>query len=90
MEIRGISGIFFRSSSRGNAAERSFLLTEITDGLKEGDQIMSSGIGGIFPKGIPVGVVSRTSVSDSDIFKYVELKPMTDFSRLQGVFVIIE
>ena len=53
-----------------------------------GDVILTSGVGGIFPKGIPIGVVVRTSVRDYDIFKHVELKPYTDFSKLGRVFVI--
>jgi len=53
-----------------------------------GDQVLTSGVGGIFPKGIPVGTVTKTSVRDYDIFKYVEIKPFTDFSRLNRLFVI--
>ena len=30
-----------------------------TDDFQQGDQLISSGLGGIFPKGIPVGTVAR-------------------------------
>jgi rod shape-determining protein MreC len=56
--------------------------------ISVGDQILTSGVGGVFPKGIPVGTVIKTSVRDYDIFKYVEIKSFTDFSRLKGLFVV--
>lgn len=59
-----------------------------SSGIGIGDQIVTSGLGGVFPKGIPVGTVTSTSVRDYDIFKYVEVKPVTDFSRLNRLFVV--
>ncbi len=54
-----------------------------------GDKMLTSGMGEVFPRGIPVGVVTKASARDYDIFKYVELKPLTDFARLNKVFVVI-
>jgi len=56
--------------------------------ISEGDQMLTSGMGGVFPKGIPVGIVTKTSARDFDLFKYVELKPLTDFAKLFKVYVI--
>jgi len=58
--------------------------------IDAGDEMLTSGVGGVFPKGIPVGIVTKISVRDYDIFKYVELKPLTDFAKLDRVFVVIK
>ncbi len=56
--------------------------------LEAGDLFITSGVGGVFPKGIPVGVITRTVVRDYDLFRYVELKPLVSFSKLETVFVV--
>lgn len=57
--------------------------------ITDGDVMQTSGLGGIFPRGISVGVVKGSSAKDYDLFKHVELKPLTDFSRLNKVFVVV-
>lgn len=54
-----------------------------------GDRIITSGMGGIFPKGIPVGQVVRSSrPTNGTLFQLVEAQPYTDFSRLEEVMVL--
>ncbi len=58
--------------------------------IAEGDIIVTSGVGKVFPKGIPIGRVTRVGMRDYDIFKQVEIEPMVDFSKLELVFVILK
>lgn len=58
--------------------------------IKEGDAIVTSGMGEVFPKGIPIGRVSKVSMRDFDIFREVEIKPAVNFSSLERVFIIIK
>ena len=58
--------------------------------LEVGDEVLTSGVGGIFPRGISVGIVSKTSARDYDIFRHVEIVPLVQFSKLDRVFVIIK
>lgn len=58
--------------------------------LEVGDEVLTSGVGGIFPRGISVGIVSKTSAKDYDIFRHVEIVPLVQFSKLDRVFVIIK
>ncbi len=58
--------------------------------LKVGDLIVTSGEGGMFPGGIPIGeVVSLRSSEDGKIVTCA-IKPICDFDSLTHVFVIME
>jgi rod shape-determining protein MreC len=63
---------------------------QVSASLEVGEEVLTSGVGGVFPKGIPVGVISKTSARDYDIFRYVEIKPLVQFSKLDRVFVIMK
>ncbi len=57
--------------------------------VKKGDRIITSGLGGMIPEGVPVGVVEEVSVGLSDIFLTVAVRPYVQFSRLEEVFVLL-
>lgn len=59
-----------------------------TDDIQPGDVMVSSGLGGIFPKGIPVGLVSKVNRKPFGITQDVEIKPSVDFSKLEEVLII--
>lgn len=59
-----------------------------TDDIVPGDVLISSGLGGIFPKGIPVGTVSDVTRKKYGITQSVEVRPSVDFSRLEEVLVL--
>lgn len=54
-----------------------------------GDKIITSGFGGIYPKGLFVGEVSEIVNEEGGLLKYAVLKPAVDFDRLEEVFVIV-
>ena len=59
--------------------------------LVPGDAIVTSGIDGVFPKGIPVGSVlevSRASGEQED--KNALVRPTVDFLRLEEVIILTE
>ena len=57
-------------------------------GVKEGDTLITSGLGGIFPKGIPVGTVKAVRESDLDVMRLMDVAPFQEFSTLEEVFVM--
>lgn len=75
----------------GNSSENLILkyLRQLDD-VKIGDKIISSGLGGIFPKGLMVGEVVRVEEGEDNFFKYIEVAPGTDLKKLEEVFVITE
>jgi rod shape-determining protein MreC len=54
-----------------------------------GDKIITSGFGGIYPKGLVVGEVVDVVNEEGGLLKYAVLKPAVDFDRLEEVFVIV-
>ena len=58
--------------------------------ISEGDIIVSSGLDGVFPKGIRVGYVHEVSKPNSGIFQEVSVTPYVDFEKLEEVLVIID
>lgn len=57
-------------------------------GVHAGDTLVTSGLGGIFPKGIPVGTVKEIRKSDLDVMCQMEVNPFQEFSILEEVFVM--
>lgn len=61
-----------------------------TSRMAPGDTIITSGMGRVFPKGLPVGRVISVEDRQGALFKDVQVEPMVDFSRLEEVLVIVE
>jgi rod shape-determining protein MreC len=60
------------------------------DQLVEAKQVViTSGLGGLFPKGIPVGVVMSVGEEDVNIYKQIEVQPFVNFLTLEEVLVIL-
>lgn len=60
-----------------------------TDDIQPGDVLISSGLGGIFPKGIVVGTVSKVNRKPFGISQEVEVHPSVDFTKLEEVLVVM-
>lgn len=56
--------------------------------LRVGDRIVSSGVGGIFPKGFPIGTIKRIGRDSRNLFQEGEVVPQVNFSRLAEVLII--
>ena len=62
---------------------------EASNLVREGDIVVSSGLGGRYPKGIPIGtVVEVDQEKRAPVFLRVILKSIVDFSTLEEVFVL--
>jgi rod shape-determining protein MreC len=60
--------------------------------IAAGDTLVSSGMGGVYPKGLLVGVVAADhpdAEEGGDILKGVEVKPFQNPHRVEEVFVLI-
>jgi len=57
--------------------------------LEVGDRVISSGLGGIFPKGWMVGTVVGIAKRKQELFQDVMVAPSVDFSRLEDVLVLL-
>lgn len=53
-----------------------------------GDTVVTSGLGGIYPKGLVVGKIQKIRPDIQGISQYAVVKPEADFKNLKAVFVI--
>jgi len=58
--------------------------------VKVSDKVITSGLGGLFPKGILVGEISLIKKNPYRLFQYVEVTPYVDFRKLEELFIIKE
>ena len=56
--------------------------------ILEGDTLVTSGFGSIYPKGLYIGTIVSIHQDDNDFVKYAVIRPGVDFSKLEEVFVI--
>jgi rod shape-determining protein MreC len=59
-----------------------------SDDVQVGDKVITSGLGGIFPKGLMIGTVSKVERKRPGIFQYLEVTPSVDFSKLEEVLIL--
>ena len=57
--------------------------------IKEGDVILTSGLGGMYPKEIRIGEVVSVEIDTVGIMKKAVVKPYVDFNKLEGLFVVV-
>ncbi len=57
--------------------------------INVGDAVVSSGVDGVFPKGLRIGNVSKVIKHDFGIFQEITVAPYVDFEKLEEVFVVL-
>ena len=56
--------------------------------IVRGDEVVTSGLGGVYPRGLPIGRVTDARVDASRLYQRVDIVPSADMSRLRYVFVV--
>ncbi len=74
-----------RFRGRGCVLENVLLDSDV----RTGDEIVSSGMGGIFPKGLRVGRVTEVGSEEKGLFRRVSVEPSINLSKIEEVFVIL-
>jgi len=59
------------------------------DPLKQGQVVVSSGLGGDYPKGIIIGKIDKVEKSSDAIFQEASIRPEVNFKMLERVLIII-
>ena len=89
-----VSAMIERTRRRGivrGSGEQSLVLDNIPsqESVRPGDQVVTAGIDGIFPRGIPIGVVTGVEAGP-ELFHRITVKPDIDLATLDQVFVLTE
>ena len=61
-----------------------------TQEVEVGDEVLTAGLGNIYPKGIKVGRITDIDKENYGITQAIEVTPSVDFSRLEEVLVLLE
>lgn len=72
----------------GNESELELPLLPSTADVKVGDVVVTSGLGGVFPAGLPVGTVSASRRDPDEILLQVRVKPRAALTRVRQVVAL--
>lgn len=81
-------GIVSGEGDRNGSLVMKYIKKRAKDEIQYGDRVITSGLGGIYPKGIEIGRISKIIFQEFETSITVELESAIDFSRLEYVFVI--
>ena len=73
----------------GSEGQCSFKYVLRKHDIETGDTVVSSGLDGVFPKGLAVGYVSKVIKPKSGIFQEVTVTPYVDFEKLEEVLIVL-
>lgn len=82
------SGIRVVAQGRGDTETLELMHVPHSSGLEEGDLLLSSGLGGVFPEGFPVAEVSHIERDESLPFAQVEARPVAQLDRIRMVLLL--
>jgi rod shape-determining protein MreC len=89
-----IDGIVQRSRARGivrgeGSDELSFEFVARGSDVQVDDQVITSGLDGVYPKGLLIGTVDSVSEDGAQLIRTATIRPAVDFGRLEQVFVML-
>lgn len=88
-----IAALVQRSRARGvvrgaGGGRCSMEFTVKDDDVKVGDIVVTSGIGGVFPKGLPIGEVTMVKKGEYGVFQTIEVRPTVSIANLEEMLVL--
>lgn len=88
-----VNGVTTKNSARGIVKGEyglGMILDMVlqTDSIQIGDEIVTSGIGEEFPRGLFIGVIQEIHNSDDNLFQQAVISSPVQVSKLQMVFVV--
>lgn len=57
--------------------------------VKPGDVVLTSGVGGVYPKGLRIGVVEQVSAQKGALVHTARVAPAVDFGQLETAFALL-
>ena len=89
-----IDSVIQRSRTRGmvygrGTGQPEFEFEARSGDVRVGDLVLTSGLGGVYPKGLKVGQVTALSDPGGSLVQIATVAPAVDFGRLEHVFVMM-
>jgi rod shape-determining protein MreC len=90
-----VDAIVAKSRSHGIVEGTSGFKTRLkhvnrTEKVEVGDEVITAGLGTIYPKGIKIGKISQIDKENFGITQDVVVDPSVDFNKLEEVVVLLE
>jgi rod shape-determining protein MreC len=77
-----------RGQSQGNLMVIAYIPQ--TDGVSQGDVVLTSGLGGVYPEGLVVGKVARVERKDADPFQAAVVEAAVAMDKLERLYVVAD
>jgi len=78
----------YQSGSRLTASGQLQMLFRREDNVNIGDLVLTSGLGGVYPKDIPLGKVKEVQLDKSGLLKTAYIEPLVNFDSLEEVYIV--
>jgi rod shape-determining protein MreC len=88
---RAIFGVLkgtYKKGSRLNVSGSLEINFRQEDEVNVGDLVFTSGLGGVYPKEIPIGVVSGIKLDSTGLLKSAAIEPIVNFDSLEEVYLV--
>jgi rod shape-determining protein MreC len=90
-----VDAMIQRSRARGlvrglGGEELEFVFMVRGDDVQVGDEVITAGVGGVYPKGIRVGTIVSVKAEREELLHTARVRPAVDFGRLEQVFVVLQ
>lgn len=89
----GVDVLVQRTRSRGivsGSLENGTVLKYLkrSEDIQAGDRLITSGMDGVFPKGMMVGIVTKVRKQHLGLFQFIEVLPAVQSERVEEVLVV--
>ncbi len=90
-----VDAIVQRSRARGivrgrGAGELEFVFMVRGDDVQSDDVVITSGMGGVYPKGLRIGTIVAVQTEEKRLLHTGSVQPSVDFGRLEQVFIMLQ
>lgn len=86
LESLRATGIMTGQSPKSTQAHLEYIDLQLD--VEEGDRVITSGMGGVFPRGILVGTILKVEKKNYGLFHDLYVEPAVNFSTLENVYII--
>ncbi len=90
-----VDAIVQRSRARGivrgkGTGELEFVFMVRGDDVQPDDVVITSGVGGVYPKGLRIGTIVAVQTDEARLLHTGTVRPSVDFGRIEQVFIMLE
>ena len=90
-----VDAIVQRSRARGivrgkGTGELEFVFMVRGDDVRPDDIVITSGVGGVYPKGLRIGTITTVQIEEARLLHTGRVRPSVDFGRIEQVFIMLQ